>query len=252
MRFTSSISMFVALGLSGCATISRPVETLPITAKEIFHAVDCELKDLTQRPQLQATTLKNWTGLSNIKVLNTGNLQLGSEAGFTTTVKTALAPITVKATPSGGYSDKTVGTLQLARNYDTLSMLADESCATSYALGLTEVFEGQLAFAGNDPSSKEITDLSFQRTYTVNRTIGGGLSFTVGSWKITADGNKASGQVETTISVTIQPPKPKSSTPASAPAATPREEMQQRLDQLSRDEQQRAITLAVEGVGDES
>lgn len=225
--------------VGGCTTLPKSVEQVPISAKDIFSAVDCDLKNLLEQPQLENTTLGKWSGVANINVLNTGDLKLGAGADFTTTLQTPLAPVTVKLSPSSGYENKSIGTLALARSYPTLSAVAKVVCPppdsplSAHGLGVSEALAAQFAFAGNDPDSKDIASLSFQRTYTVSRSAGGGLSFTVGVVKLTADGNKATSEIATTIIVGIQPPKPKSGKPTNK---SDTQEIQERIDQQQRDQ----------------
>jgi hypothetical protein len=235
MKVSFAAVIVSALGLAGCTTLPKSVEHVPISAKDIFDAVDCDLKDLLEQPQLENTTLGKWSGVANINVLNTGDLKIDAGADFTTTLQTPLAPVTVKLSPAGGYETKSIGTLKLARDYPKLSSVANASCPpadsplSAHGLGITEALVAQFAFAGNDPGSKDITSLGFQRTYTVSRSAGGGLSFTVGMVKLTANGNKASNEIATTIIVSIQPPKPTSDKGDT-------KEIQDRIDQEQRDQ----------------
>ena len=242
VSFVAVIS--TALALSGCTTLPKPGEYLPITAADIFNAIDCELQGLLLQPQFEGSTLGTWTGVSNVNVIKTGDLQLKAGADFTATVNTPMAPVAVKASPAGGYEDKAIGTLKLARNYPTLSKVSKEACPPANSplaargLGIADALAGQLAFAGNNPASPDIGSLSFNRTYSVTRGIGGGLSFSVGLIKVTANGNSASHEIDTTIIVSIQPPGKKTE---KTPKTTTTEEIQKRIDQDQRDQLLREV-----------
>lgn len=209
------IAAALSASTAGCSSLPRYMSLpTPISADEIFDAVQCEIQALVGRSSFDY--VKRWTGVANVNVTDTADVILKPGVAWNATVATPVVPVKVNAGPSGQYETKGVGVLKLKRNYDALGAQPVAVCPPASSpfaakgLGIADYLAKKLDFIGGNPGAFEIDEFSFDRTFTVTRTVGGGLTFTASIFTVTANSNSASNQLQTEVKLGIAPAKGKS------------------------------------------
>ena len=190
-----------ALTLTGCTTLPKSAASdYPITAAEIFRAVACEFAlALTRYPDLE-----NWGATVDLTISNSADVTVVPGLEWSATINGAK----LSATPSGDVTTKVSGSVKISHPLPEVGRDAPAECpdtsAAGKGLGLAAELGRQMSIIeGSDPFA--ITEMLIDRSFSVSRSVGGNLTFTVGSVSVGFDGSKASSSNSHAIAIGLKP-----------------------------------------------
>jgi hypothetical protein len=203
MRISFLATISVALTLVGCTTLPKTLDDVrPISAGDIFRAVSCEfVRGAQVTPALNQTSAVIALSLSR-----TDDITIAPSAEWTGT----MGGVTLSSTPSGSVSTNAVSVVNVTHSLELVGEDAVDDCPGELpdqpsGLGLAAELSRQMMLIEGAGPNDEIGDMTITHTFSVNRTVGGGLEFSIGDVKIGFDGSKASRDNVHTLTIGLQP-----------------------------------------------
>ncbi|HEX4298986.1 MAG TPA: hypothetical protein VHZ56_13275 [Devosia sp.] len=216
MKITRVVSAAaITVSVAGCATLPDPVPQPPVKLDEIFNAVDCEVvAGLAAHPDL-AKAITPWkAGLADLQV--SANDSFSSSPGLTWGA-TATGGAKLSAKWGAGASN----TLKQSADFqhDVPLRSADPKCLpsgspmASTGLDIANWLASVDALRETSASDKALDALTYDRTFTVTRTAGGGLSFQIYGVSVGLDTNSIGRSDIYELTLAIKKPEAKKANP---------------------------------------
>ncbi|MBI4922052.1 MAG: hypothetical protein HY834_09905 [Devosia nanyangense] len=197
MRISFVAAVSAALTLAGCTTLPKSIGTVPISSEEIFTAIACELASAVAID----SEVGLWSALAKLSLGRTDAVTIAPGADWSATYGAA----TVSVSPSASVTNSVASAVNVSRQFTTLSKSAVAGCPAnpsefSKGLGIAaSLVHDAAAVRGIEPA--DISDMTYTGTFTVSRSVGGNLTFSVMSVDFKFDGSNASRTDENVITV---------------------------------------------------
>ena len=205
---TIAIIAATALGLAGCTTIPKIAQQSAISPAEIHDAVQCEIAYAIENPSSGASAFADWVAAIQLEITLTDSIGMKPGLNFTG----SLGKAEYKVPASLDYSDVRKGHAILA--YDALTLTdAHGGCpergsgASAKGLGLAEWLEragDTMTFANSDGGT--LTKFGYTMTFSVTRSVGGGLTFKTDHVSVSLDENQLSHENENILTIAFAKP----------------------------------------------
>lgn len=190
--------------LSGCSSIPAKMATASVTPREIHDAIVCEIAYATSAG---ATTLTDWVAAIQLEVKQTDTIDL--KPGLTASGASGNWKWSVPT--SAQFNDVREGTAVLKYQELLLHRAANEcpapdGPAAPRGLGLAAWLDRVGQTMGHASSGGgDLDSLDYSVTFTVTRSVGGGLVFETDHVKVALDENTLSRENKNTLTIKFKP-----------------------------------------------
>ena len=205
-----AVISIIGVSLSSCGTLPKGAAGPAVPTARIVEAVRCQLAEAVAPGNPDPAGMIGW------KVLTT--VTINGDSGYE--IRPGIAGVSGKAgkaswkAPTSGFSAVGSTKRKIENEYGVLDIggeIARAPCPAPGSPGATQGLDLAhwlyAASAGQPASNANVTPkkVSYNHTYTVGVSAGGGLTFTFVDFSLSFEGNKASASTAYTIDVRLEP-----------------------------------------------